>query len=227
MEEVNNNIEVPVEANSEPKVNANRKLIRQKSFGRKTVRALFSGESITDIVKYVITDVAVPAVRDLLYDMADRGIERLLYGDGKVPRGANKRPTGSYTSYGSMSRSTDSRRDNRDSGRPFVKPENHTRFEDDIFFETIPSGTEMYPNGANGRANAELVRDIMCDRISKYGHATVAELMSEIKELYPDIALPTHGFTDGYYGWTNFSTTRIVPTRGGVLMMLPKCEQLE
>lgn len=203
---------------------ASRKMLRNKSFARKTWNALFSGESIGDIAKYVVSEVAVPAIRDMLYDMADRGIQKLLYEEGTT-RSSNSlrnRKTG-YTSYGSIS--TNNQRDVRQ--QTIKRPINNTKFEEDIFFENIPAGTENYPQGANARENADIVKDVIMERISKYGHATVAELMAEVKECYPDIELPSHGFTDGYYGWTNFASAKIVPTRGGVLMMLPKCEQLE
>lgn len=83
--------------------------------------------------------------------------------------------------------------DYRDRGR--------SRFDfDDILFDN--------------RGEAEAVLDQMADMIDRYGRVTVADMY--------DMADLSHPFTANNYGWEAIGSARVVPTRDGYVIKLPK-----
>ena len=76
---------------------------------------------------------------------------------------------------------------------------------DDIIFET--------------RGEAEAVREEMDNVIERYGFVTIAD-MYDMVELTPP-------FTSNKYGWSNISSSRVIKTRYGYVIDLPKAKPIE
>lgn len=95
----------------------------------------------------------------------------------------------------------DRRDDRRDYGRPRA-----TGFEyDDILFET--------------RGDADLVLDQLESAIANYGIASVADL-------YDLAGITCRSYTANKYGWTDIRTAKVVRTRDGYILQLPRTVQI-
>lgn len=65
------------------------------------------------------------------------------------------------------------------------------------------------------RAEAEKVLDVLCEAISQYGIASVADF-------YDAVGITSNQYTDYNYGWTNLSAAKTVPVRDGWVIVLPQ-----
>lgn len=190
-----------------------KKIFRKKSIGRRIRESFFSGDSLETVIGYLLTDVAMPSFKELMLDLANRGLEKLMYGDD-VPRSfdKNKKGTGSYFQYSSISSNKSSR----------SQQSSHSRTRPSTYLEE-----DLYLEGPDAYQNALLVRDIIIELILKYDKASIADLLNELKNIYPDQNFDSHGYADTYYGWTDFSGSKVVRVKGGAVLELPKCEQLD
>lgn len=153
---------------------------------------VFVAEDASSVKSYIVTDVLIPAVKKLIYDIFTDGIDMVLYGGS----GRGKKHSGisdkiSYRNY----------YDRRDDRRPSDDRRARSRFDyDDILFET--------------RGEAEAVRDQMEDVIDRYGFVTVADMY--------DMAELSAPYTSNKYGWTSIRNAEPVRTRDGYILKLPK-----
>lgn len=70
------------------------------------------------------------------------------------------------------------------------------------------------------RMDAENVLDELYDRLEKYGQASVGDL-------YDLIGKSGNGYTDRKIGWTNLSNAKIIMTRDGFMLDLPRYKDLD
>lgn len=174
--------------------------VRKKSLGGK-FKETFIGDSASSVGQYVLFDVIVPRVKDLLFDIIVGGSERSLFG------------TSSRSSRGSGSRSqlvnkTDYRGISNNNTRP--EREISTRGRATHNFEEI---------NIVSRGEAEQVLDTLLELIDQYDSATVADL-------YSAVGISTD-HTDLKFGWTDLTEARITPARGGgYILELPRAEAL-
>ena len=113
---------------------------------------IFNAGDMGDVKDYLIDEVAVPGVKNLILDFIIGGATRLLGGKGKYARSSG----GNKISYRDYYESP-----NSDHRRPTVT--GGGRFDmEDIIFPT--------------RTDAEAVRDQMDDVIAKYGFVTVGDM---------------------------------------------------
>ena len=154
---------------------------------------VFVSEDINNVKTYVVSDVIIPAVKKLVYDIVTDGIDMILYGEAGRP---NKRSSGSSKiSYSNYYNQNDRDRYSRGDSR------GATRFDyEDLVF--------------NNRGDAEAVRVLMVEAIDRYGFVTVADMY--------DAAGKTAPYTANKYGWTNISTASIVRIRDGYVIKLPR-----
>lgn len=156
----------------------------------------FISEDVDSVKTYVVRDVIIPSVIDLIEDIVVGGIRTLLRGDSGRRDSRNSRSYGS-PSYVNYTRFSDRRddRSNRD---------NQTRRGygyDDIV--------------VNSRADAEAVIEQMDGIIDTYGMVSVADLY--------DLVGMTSNYTDNNYGWTNIRNAEPVRLRdGGWMIKMPK-----
>ena len=101
---------------------------------------------------YIVMDVLIPTLQDMIVNMVRGGIETLIYGGDS--RNVRRNTNRSYVSYSSMS--------NKQSSRPVYKMNRETaKAVDDVVVET--------------RAEAEDILDILIDLTREYGCASLAD----------------------------------------------------
>lgn len=164
---------------------------RKKSLGRR-IAETFSGDDAHSVGHYVLFEVALPAIKQLLADAASQGVERLLFGE----RGGGRSSGRSYTPYNRVSSGGTSR-----SSTPPASPKSISRSGyEDILYET--------------RAQAELVLDQLTALIEQYNVATVSDLYSLVGI--------TGSFTDDKWGWASLAGARVRRVQEGFLLDLPR-----
>lgn len=172
--------------------------VKKKSVGSKFKEA-FVGDSAESVLQYVIWDVIIPRVKDLLFDTIVGGSERTLFGTSQ--RASRSRGSSGKTDYRGISSSATRERATRD-----ISPRGRANHD----FEEI-----LIPD----RGEAEQVRDTLLALVDQYDSATVADL-------YSAVGISTD-HTDLKFGWTDLSEARIVPARGGgYILELPRAEEL-
>lgn len=181
-------------------------IVRKKPLGRKIKDIFIEGE-LRNAARFVAADVLLPALRNLLVEASNRGIERVVYGE-------SYRRTGYPPQYGS--RTIYNSPINRDRGyspqssRPHVIPAqtvNRSQARRDGF-EIILSS----------RAEAETVLERLTDILDQYDVASVADL----HEL---VGVPA-SHVDNKWGWTVLNGVQIRQIREGFLLDLPAAENI-
>lgn len=122
----------------------------------------------------------------------------VLFGDsGRLGGRSGKGSRASYQKY------YDDRRDDR---RDYGRPRASAGFEyDDIIFES--------------RGDADLVLDQLESAINTYGIASVADL-------YDLAGITCRSYTANKYGWTDIRTAKVIRTREGYILQLPRTVQI-
>ena len=135
---------------------------------------------------------------------AEKKLEKVVTGAAKT-FGDSGRIGGSRSKRDGRSRLTywDDRRDDR---REYGRPRAAAGFEyDDIIFET--------------RGDAELVLDQLESAIANYGIASVADL-------YDLAGITCRNYTANRYGWTDIQSAKVIRTREGYTLQLPRTVQI-
>lgn len=173
-------------------------LRRKEPLSKKISNSLFGG-NVSEVRAYLVSDVIIPGIKNLIYDMFLDGLGIAMFGESQR-RTSDKRYSGggSRVNYGNYSKTgTRERREVRAPSRRYS------------FDEVILAS----------RGDAEEVLDTLCDRIEDYGEATVGDLN--------DMLGVTGPFTDQYWGWRNLSSATIKRAREGFLLDLPNPENLK
>lgn len=176
---------------------------RKKPMGRRFKDAFLGGDGPT-VREYVMEEVIVPNMRDLIVDVINGSIERMVYGES---RAMHRRPgrRGGPVNYNGFSQQPVGR-GGRDEPRQSLSRRARASFEfEDII---IPS-----------RSEAEMVLSSLFDILERYDAVSVADLYELV-----DISA---NFTELGYGWTDLRGSRIEHTRHGYLLNLPRPELLE
>lgn len=157
------------------------------------VAETFFGGDLRDVASYVVRDVMIPAAKDMLYDTVSQGFSRLLFGEVRPRNTSSNR---GYTSYSSISRDRNARRND-------VAVRNRNDFDDITFRD---------------RRDAEAVMDTLRDTIDHYGQCSVADLLkaSGISPRYTDYDI----------GWTDLARATIARYRDGYVLNMPRTESL-
>jgi hypothetical protein len=180
-------------------------IIRQKPSLTKRFASTFFGGDAHGVVGYVVLDVLVPAIKDLVVDVISTGIERAVFGEGRAPsRRSGYRPGGSsgYTQYNRFSSPTH-REEPR--GREVARQSRATHTFDDIILAT--------------RAEAQEVINRLFDLVGQYGEATVYDFF--------ELVGVTGNYTDRKWGWTDMRGATVTRVRDGYLVDLPRTEPLK
>lgn len=174
---------------------------RKKSLGSRFKELVIGGDT-KSVGQYILMDVVLPAVRDMVADSVSQGVERMIFGEARsTSRRTGARPSGTngYVSYNRFATG------NRPQAAPMSRRARATHDFDEIIVPT--------------RVEAERVVDDMAEAIDKYSSATVADLYEMVGE-------PTN-FTDQKWGWTDFRGAGITRVSNGYLLDLPKPELLD
>lgn len=192
-------------AKDEPEVN---KIIsgdvrrRKKPLGKRFAET-FTGTDSRGVLEYVLLDVAMPAIKDLIYDMFSQGMERKLFGESRAHsrRGRSSAPPQSRTPYGSYSyQGSQPAQQRPDPREPRRTRSSRPNSFDDILIPT--------------RVEALDVIDNMFELISQYQVATVANLYGFVGE-------PVNA-VDNDFGWYDLRGAKVIRTRDGYLLDLPR-----
>lgn len=176
--------------------------VRKKGLGGK-FKETFAGDSAESVAQYVIFDIIVPRVKDLLFETFTGGLERSLFGSStRSSRGRRSQLT-DKTDYRGLSGGSRSERERPD--RDISRRGRATHNFDEILIPT--------------RGEAEQVLDTLLELVDQYESATVADL-------YDAVGISTE-HTDLKFGWTDLTEARINPARGGgYILEMPRVEQL-
>jgi hypothetical protein len=183
----------PVEKMVEGKV-ISRKLPWWKRFGQSMV-----ADDASNVGDYILTDVVIPATKNLIVDMVSQSIERVLFGTskGRIRRSPLGMSLKDQVNYNSLSRDREPRR--------LMSRESRAKHD---FNEIV----------LENRTEAIEVVEALIDRIRRYGAVTVADLY--------DFVGTTGSFADQRWGWTDLATADVRQVPGGFLLDLPSPEPI-
>jgi hypothetical protein len=175
---------------------------KEIGLGRKFKNVFFGGDA-KQSARYVAGDVLLPALRNLIVDMATMGIERLVNGEGSRRRGRSI-PTTSRVQYNAYSGMVEPRQLGR-VNLPGQPPRITARAQErDLILER--------------REDAEAVLEQLTIIIDQYEVASV----SDLNEL---LGRPS-SHIDQKWGWTSLGHVSIRQVREGYHLDLPQPEEI-
>lgn len=178
---------------------------RRVGLGRRLKQTFIVGDA-RSTTEYVVGEVVIPAIRDMLFEMVESGFRRMIYGNSNRPGGGA--PSGyssvGHVAYNRMSQPSTSHPAMTSS--PTVSRQSRARHS---FQElVIPS-----------REDANEVLDRMYDIMSRYGSVSIADLY--------ELTGVQSSHTDIKWGWTELRGAKAVRLRqGGFLLDLPEPKPL-
>lgn len=178
--------------------------VKKKSSIFRAVRDEFIAEDAPSVGSYILYDILLPALRDLISDIGHGAIDAALNGDGRGYRSRSRNRGGSYISYNRYYDDRDRRRRDRDEER--YEARRRSRDFDEFIFER--------------REDAEDVLDRMCDYLERFDDVPVSYFYDLLGETVPG------DFTSDDWGWTNLAGARVRKVRGGYIIDLPKVKPI-
>lgn len=176
---------------------------QKKSIFKRFGSAIIS-ESPDSIGGYIVKEVVVPYIKDIIFDTIMNATSMAMYGSPRNGRRSGgrvvSRNSDGYIQYGSYSSSGSSDRQQR-----VVEDKWNGRVNvDNIIFGMS--------------AEAHEVLDALSERLEHYGSVTVQDLYDLIGVTTPKTAM--------YWGWTDISEACVRQTNEGWLLDLPKIKPL-
>lgn len=173
-----------------------KKVSKSKSKARQ-IAEIFVGGDLKETAEHVRDDVAIPALKNFLYDSLSEGLQRLLWGETKTDRRRNS----THRDYVGYSRRA---RESRPTQQTTTRYSRVAQGVDDVVLAT--------------RTEAESVLSRMYDLIENYNMVTVAEF-------YSLVGISAE-FTDENWGWRDLRSANIQHIRDGFRINLPKPEEI-
>lgn len=154
---------------------------------------------------FVLYQVLLPAVKDMLADSATQGIEQMLFRESRSAhrRSRGRGPDNNFTNYNRTRYNQNRRPDDREPRRGRASRSSYDL--DEIILDT--------------RVEAEDVIEKLFELLSKYEVATVADLYDLVGE--------PGNFTDHKWGWTDLRGSGVTWVNSGYLLDLPRPEPIE
>ena len=172
------------------------KVSKSKSKARQ-IAEIFVGGDLKETAEHVRDDVAIPALKNFLYDSLSEGLQRLLWGETRNDRRRNS----THRDYVGYSRRA---REQRPTQQASARHSRVAQGFDDVVLAT--------------RTEAESVLSRMYDLIEHYNMVTVAEF-------YSLVGISAE-FTDENWGWRDLRSANIQHIRDGFRINLPKPEEI-
>ena len=190
--------DTPKEKKVESVLNGDEFVTRKRSLGKKLADILLNGDA-KDVKSYLINDVLIPSVKETIFELANKGLDMLLFGNTSR---ASSKQSQTYISYNNYS-NQNSHRSSSERGR---SRRNEPKFDDEelIFRDRGP---------------AEMVLEKMMAIFEEYHIVTKADLN--------DIMNRTGYFTDNSWGLTDMKGACVERVRGGYLLHLPRWQHLD
>lgn len=173
---------------------------RKKSLGRRLAEN-FKGEDAGSVGTYVVEQVLVPRIKDLVFDIIESAVRRALFGDSAKGYTSRSGTGKGYTPYNTIASSAISKQ----------APASQQQVRSDEFGEIV----------VETRGEAQEVMDKISNLIETYGMACVSDLKAAVG-LTPSI-------TDERFGWLGMGGTDIRRVGGaspGYLLVFPRPEEL-
>lgn len=165
---------------------------REKGFGQK-LKSLFFDDS-RSVSEYLLTDIVVPAVKDLISDAVTGAVQMILFGDTSARHSNRSQDRNStYTSYSS-----------------YYSNNNHQPKRESRPSPRLDSADSVI---LSSRGEAEEVLSRMGDIVDRYDFVSVADL-------YEMVRIPSQ-YTDNKYGWNDMRSARVRRVRDGYMLDLP------
>lgn len=193
--------EVPPPKNLEKVVSGDVK-IQKRGIGRK-IRDLFVEADLRSVIRYVASDVLIPAARNMIVDGAAKGVDRLVYGESTMRRRGYGGGGPRVTYNNPINRGY---RDASSRMAPAVTSGPRSRHARDDFILST-------------REEAETVLERLNDIIDNYEVVSVGDL----NEL---VGLPS-SHVDNKWGWVFLGDVQIRQIREGYLIDLPPAEPIQ
>ena len=159
---------------------------------------IFFAEDLDTVKNFLVSDVIIPSVKKIFYDMITGGARMLLYSE-KAPD--SKPGAASKVSYRSYYERERDREAFRDPHKAKMSAFNY----DEITFSS--------------RGAAEAVLTAMEEAIEQYRSVSVLDL-------YDFAEVTTNDYTADKYGWVDLHKAEVVPTREGYVLKLPRAVPL-
>lgn len=176
---------------------------KKKSLFKRFADVIIGGDS-KSVVHYVMAEVVVPQLKDLLAEATSGGIEKMIYGDARRPGPRyGGRPAGptNYTKY--TFRGTNpigsATRDPRD------RPPNPAALPRQFDYDEILLQT---------RVEAETVLERMYDLVQNYESASIHDLKTLVGW--------SPSYTDQKWGWMDLQGSLIRRVRDGYMLEFPR-----
>lgn len=167
----------------------------------KDVKGEFVSEDAPNIGNYILYDILLPALRDMISDIGHGALDMAMGTDTRrYSRDRRRDSRDSYISYNRYYDDRDRRRRDRDEERYESRRRNHDL--DDIIFDY--------------REDAEDCLDRMCDYLERYDSVPVSYLFDICGMTVPG------DFTKDDWGWYNLSKAKVIRSGGGYVIDLPK-----
>lgn len=181
---------------------------RRKPLGSR-MREMFLGDDTKGVVQYVVQDVLVPALKDMIAEAGSQGLERAIFGEsrggGRSTVGRSSSFGGSnHTNYRQYSSPAQPRREEKATNSRYRASRTMNDFEEVI----LPS-----------RVEAMKVLEELRKGIAQYEAVTV-------RALYELIGVEFH-HVDEKFGWVDLSDAGFRRISSGYLLVLPRPEALE
>lgn len=175
--------------------------VKKDSVGKK-FSDVFLSDTIDNVKSYLVFDIVVPALKDLIVDMITNGTNMLINGNTYGAGNKKKKHNGDHTSYTSYYRGGSSRNDD-DRRQP-----RRDRY----------GLTEI---GFDSRADAKEVMDMLLELLDNFKVVSVADYyeISNAGEL--------ETYLDRKYGWYELDNIQITRDRDGYKLKLPRPEPLD
>lgn len=162
---------------------------------------IFLAEDAHNVGEFVLTDVAIPLLKDLCFNVISTAASIVFFGERGIPA---RRSTAEKYGYGGRGYTNYNRASERRDRQPVSRSRSSYSY-DEIY---LPS---------RGEADAVLYR--MDELIDEYGQVSIGDLY--------DLVDITGNFTDYKYGWTDLRTADAIRTRDGYLLKLPRAIALD
>lgn len=194
----------PAEKNIE-RVTKGEVIIQKPGVGKK-LKNLFVAADFKSVSSYVIYDVFIPALKNMIADGASRGVDRMMFGErGMRARGVMPGPRVTYNSpvsrpYAAM--------------RPAVDNLDRTGLRQ-------PTGSRIANNGyiLAIREDAQAVVERMGDILDEYDVVTVGDLNR--------LTGYAGSHIDEAWGWKDISEVQVRTVREGFLIDIPPAEPIQ
>lgn len=166
----------------------------QKGSTAKKIGESFVSEDASTVKEYLIFDVLIPAAKETLSNVVKTAVDMFLFGGTRGSNIERSRNSSTYRPYNSM-------------------------YDEKRGYSSRPSRRNSVPGYelvgfTMTREDAENVLDSMMDILRQYEVVSVADVY--------DLVGIESNYTDNNYGWTRLGSARVVRTRNGWELDLPR-----